>query len=249
VAAAARAWACGSTGPLLGPLLTWHQQPSHAAGCACISKASILACLQGYLAPDFMQAYWIGLKAREDTPEIFEWVDRFVPGPTSTSYRHFADLGDADMSGRGCMVANYTTAYGMSVAVQPWGWVPEFCEERRPFLCRQSREWQQAAVVVHGSQCRLNSAVQACFLGSNQRGEADQHRWKVLSTQLHACWGLQVHAELGKAALHLMMVGAAQNLLLQQRHATAFLLSRRLRHSLCDLPSCLPRQAVCRGTR
>lgn len=104
-----------------------------------------------------MGAYWIGLKAREDTPEIFEWMDRFISGPNSTSYRHYADLGEADMSGRGCMVSNYTTAYGMSVAVQPWGWVPEFCEERRTFLCRQSREWAQPAATTWCTACRWHA--------------------------------------------------------------------------------------------
>jgi hypothetical protein len=98
-------------------------------------------CPQGYLLPDFIGAYWIGLRATEEEPQNFQWLDKLIVGPTSTSYRHWADTGEADMSGKLCAVANYTTAYGMSSAVQPWGWMPDDCTTRRPYLCRQAREW------------------------------------------------------------------------------------------------------------
>ena len=105
-----------------------------------------------------MGNYWIGLQSKEDSAGVFEWIDKFIPGPTSTSYRHYADVGEADMSSMLCGLANYTAAYGMSAAVQPWGWMPGDCTIMRPYLCRQACECLKAC--AQGSRCdTLLSAV------------------------------------------------------------------------------------------
>jgi hypothetical protein len=100
---------------------------------------------QGYLLPEWHKVYWIGLQS-EVLPN-FSWMDKLIPGPNATSYRHWGTYVEGATSEtepfgemQTCAVANASQAYGSSATVQPWGWASQDCEARHPFLCRVSRE-------------------------------------------------------------------------------------------------------------
>jgi hypothetical protein len=89
-----------------------------------------------------------------DMPPTFMWMDKLIPGPLASSYKHWGTFMSGTPQARPepksrehqCAVANASQAYG-GRTMQAWGWASQDCSRPQVFMCRVSGEWPGIARV------------------------------------------------------------------------------------------------------
>ncbi len=90
----------------------------------------------------YHKAYWLGLVTNDSSWPMFDWLDKSIPAPRSTSYEHWGtmDTGTGKLPEPNnvnlpefCAVANASQNHGSPAA---WGWADTQCKDKFVYICK-----------------------------------------------------------------------------------------------------------------